>query len=273
MKKTVSLILFSLLCFSSCKTTAILPEKQKEFNPQEISYAEMSTFDMKVERKKIRQNVKFKIYGTLEEDTLTVQEIYWFDNWPNGWTEVKFAARGQLKIKKNNSKTYEIISPMEIEFPIMAKLRIKDSVLIEDQALKQFENRMDRITAAVEMLQDENNPYELKNKFIDYSEFEETIGSILFPEKYKYSRPFLQYANFKRNKENKEMYNFGDGIYWNTSYTEDVFPEFMWDVRNSGTLYKDWEENMDFFFYLYNWNHFFGKTAKMGSLKKITLSK
>lgn len=257
------------IAFTSCKTTNILPERQKDFSSENTVYAEMSTVRIKVGSRKIRQNVTFKLYGTLEGNIFSVNEIYWFDNWQNGWTEAKFAASGQLKLRKTNQKYYEVVTPIVMEFPTQAKLRIKDSVLIEDKALKTFENRMDRISSAIELLKDENAAFNLKNEFIPYPEFENIIGSVLFPEKYGFRNEFNYYSKFK-HLSHKEMFSLGDGVYWNIDYTKDVYPEYMWDVRNSGTLYKDWEENIDLFFYLYNWDFIFGNGAVNGSFKKIS---
>lgn len=262
--------LFFLMTFTSCLTTNILPEKQKGFKSTETEYAEMSNIEVKVNGKKYIQDSILKLYGEKKDDILTVNEIYWFNNWQNGWTEARFAANGKLKIKKTKSKYYEVLEAITIEFPIAAKLRIKDSVLIGDQALKTLQNRLDRITSAIDLLTEENAISGFNHEFIEFPDFEKTIGSILFPEKYGYKRDFIKYSNHNGSKKDKEKFLLRDGTYWNINFTKDVFPEYMWDVRNAGTLYRDWEETMDLFFYLYNWKFFFGQDAKEGSFKKIS---
>lgn len=264
-----------LICFAcgigiSCKTTSILPEKQKGFNSDETKIVEMETYFAKIGRKKIRQKIICKFYGSLKDDIFTVNEMYWFDNWTNGWTEAKFAVNGKLKISKRKSYHYEVVSPLEIEFPIMAKIRIKDTVLLGDDAIKALQNRYERIISAIDLLKDENAEFKMEKGFIDYPEFEKTIGKILFPEVYGFQKKFQIYATQKKMGKDKGNFVMADGIFWNHDYTQQVFPEFMWDVRNSGTLYKDWEENTDLFYCLYNWEYYFGEKVMPGTLKKIS---
>jgi hypothetical protein len=44
----------------------------------------------------------------------------------------------------------------------------------------------------------------------------------------------------------------GAGIVWDKQYTEKIFPEQYIELRNSGTLYRDFEEAQELFYTIYN---------------------
>jgi hypothetical protein len=57
-------------------------------------------------------------------------------------------------------------------------------------------------------------------------------------------------------EENAEWVRAED-IAWNTSYTKAVFAEDLWKVRDSGTLLRDWEETLDWIYFIYEWEELF----------------
>jgi hypothetical protein len=44
-----------------------------------------------------------------------------------------------------------------------------------------------------------------------------------------------------------------EDVNWNSAYTEQVFPEHLRAVRNSGTLLRDWEEAFEWIYLEYEW--------------------
>jgi hypothetical protein len=46
-----------------------------------------------------------------------------------------------------------------------------------------------------------------------------------------------------------------DDIKWNTDYTQRLFPEELWPVRNSGTMLRDWEEALAWIYLEYEWKN------------------
>ena len=52
-----------------------------------------------------------------------------------------------------------------------------------------------------------------------------------------------------------------EDISWNSSYTEMIFPEELLRVRDSGTLLRDWEETLDWIYFIYSWDDIFGFLA------------
>ncbi len=246
MKKLIGfcfVISFFCVFFSSCVSSKVEIPVKTNFYGVEIKTPK-------------KQNYKIKLYGTLKGDNLEVVTVYWFDNWANGWTEARFAATGNLKITPDNSKTvkYEVINPVVLEYPEAAKIRYKDTYLIDDDALKALNNRLSRIESINELIEQELYDY-------DYFEFELKVGEKFFPEKYKKSKTFADL-----NVESEKV--FGDGTYWNVEYTQSVFPEYMWETRTSGTLYRDWEEAFDLIYVTYIWNKLFGVGVD-GSLQII----
>jgi hypothetical protein len=72
-----------------------------------------------------------------------------------------------------------------------------------------------------------------------------TFSSVLYKtDKYKASSKDLQYGN---------------SVLWNKNYTEAVFPDHLKALRNSGSLYRDFEESLPLFFIEYNFNYYFDK--------------
>lgn len=194
------------------------------------------------------QHYILRFYGVLNGDSFEVLQAYWFDNWGNGWTEARFIATGVLQLgpeygKKKQSRLYSVMEPVVLEYPEVVKIRYKDTYLIGNDAITALNNRLLRIDAINEVIKENSST-------ASYSAFQEACGSLLFPEKYRKSaeRKML-------NKDSQKV--FGDGTNWNVEYTQKVFPEYMWEARNSGTLYRDWEEALDLIYVTYTWDNMF----------------
>lgn len=238
-------LIYTILClaaffsFTSCMSTRIDFTKKTELYHIEIETPGKQYFTL-------------KLYGELTENILEVTQVYWFDNWANGWTEVLFMATGTLKINPAQEvlRDYEVLTPVVLEYPERAKIRFKDTYIEKQEATKALNNRLSRIESINEVIAQ-------KFTTVDYETFKVNVGAYLFPEKYtahKYS-----YLDVKSllNKDSEKI--LGDGTYWNVDYTKSVYPEYMWETRNTGTLYRDWEEGMDLIYIIYSWNTMFGE--------------
>lgn len=247
MKKSVVKIvisIFSLFALSSCLSTKIDIGKKTDLCALEYS-TKGSDF-------------KLKFYGVQNaaETEIQVTQAYWFDNWRNGWTEVRFAASGVINVdKKKNRTVYTIVQPLKIEYVEAAKVRFKDTYLVGQDAVKALNNRLSRIESINEVLTEKYEGKRLEALVL-------TCGPYLFPEVYKKSMEYLALDK----TSNKIL---GDGTYWNETYTKEKYPEYMWEARNTGTLYRDWEEANDLIYILYNWNIIFceGQTVKFDRIK------
>jgi len=59
-----------------------------------------------------------------------------------------------------------------------------------------------------------------------------------------------------------DIFEKADDIRWNTGYTERVFSEELWPVRNSGTLLRDWEEAIFWLYLEYEWDSITEKLSR-----------
>lgn len=230
--------IISVLClFTSCLSTKVSPGKKTDLYCLELPVSK-------------KQDFTFRIYGVRNGNTIDVTNVYWFDNWGNGWTEALFVASGIIDIKQKNNKTqyYTVAQALNLEYPEAAKIRYKDTYLSIEESIRALSNRIERLNSMNEVIAE-------NHKDLDYSDFDSYYRDYLFPEKFKKSE-FRAKLNYKSEK------TFGDGTFWNNEYTESVFPEYMWDARSSGTLFRDWEEGFDLLYILYNWDKTFGDNAK-----------
>lgn len=246
MKKIFTLLssaLLSLIIFTSCVTTSIaIPKKTDLYGVQ-----------VKVPKS---QKYIIRLYGNLKADTLDVTTVYWFDNWANGWTEARFTATGEIKINHTSQKEdfCEIIQPIILVETEAAKIRYKDTYISGEDGIKALNNRLSRVEAINEEISKNDRKYE-------YSWFRDYYGDYFFPERFKKSQ-----FRIELNEESETI--FGDGVNWNVEYTKKLFPEYMWEARNTGTLYRDWEEAFDLIFVLNRWNDMFGEGSK-GTYKVV----
>ena len=127
--------------------------------------------------------------------------------------------------------------PVQISF---GRIRRYDTRITGNDALIYLRNRNERILALTEWMRDQGGGYD--------PDFVRHWGPILFPELARNrDRPqgWLREGDTRIRAEN---------VSWNTGYTERVFPEMLWNVRNSGTLLRDWEEALEWIHLKYEWN-------------------
>ncbi|MCL2608739.1 MAG: hypothetical protein FWD94_02400 [Treponema sp.] len=111
------------------------------------------------------------------------------------------------------------------------RIRRYDTRIAGDRALDYLNNRYQRILALSEWMLTLDAP-----KVSGPEAFRSRFGPLLFPELVPArARPegWLREGDRRRRAEN---------VNWNLDYTERTFPEELWNVRNSGTLLRDWEE-------------------------------
>ena len=144
------------------------------------------------------------------------------------------------------------------------KIRYRDTIIEHDAAVRQFQGRSDRIAAAVEILKENGSLFwssEAEIKYPRYSikgslkekGFVNAVQQLFFPELFGYVSPYIQ--------SEKEEFIRADEYSWDAGYTKKVFPEHFHEVRNSGTIYRDWIESKRYFYFLYRYNEVFGKEA------------
>ena len=56
-------------------------------------------------------------------------------------------------------------------------------------------------------------------------------------------------------RQKDDVFKITEDINWNTGFTERVFPQELIEVRNSGTLFRDWEEALGWIYMEYEWEN------------------
>jgi len=176
---------------------------------------------------------------------MTVDQMHWFSNWHDGWTEADITTTGTLLLEKNGSKwDVSVLSKLVPEQTTAAKVRYRDTIKRNDEAVSLMNRRIERITATVELLA-KQLPVENFSLSSGIEAFRKAAGSILFPELYGYP------AGKTKSADTGENRNRGEGYSWDVVYTKEAFPEYMTDIRNTGTLFRDWEESTDLIYFMY----------------------
>jgi hypothetical protein len=191
----------------------------------------------------LEQFPAIKIHGSMpdENGAFHLTSLEYLGGSPHGWNEyrIDLAATGNLVLGETTAALSipdEIIS-VEIS---AGRIRRFDTRITGTEALASLGNRRERILALTEWM---SAPHDL-----DRDDFEKYWKSVLFPELVsKRKRP-------KDWRQEGDTWARAEDIRWNTSYTERVFPEELWSIRNSGTMLRDWEEAFEWIYVEYSWN-------------------
>ena len=104
-----------------------------------------------------------KIAAVPENDReYEVRSVYWFSNWRDGWTEVRFSAAGTITVQRTDKQTFilQVTEPVTVTVPEQASLRYEDTLLEDDRALTQMTDRWNRIEAVCAWLSQNGLGYE-----------------------------------------------------------------------------------------------------------------
>jgi len=162
------------------------------------------------------------------------------------WNEFRLELSGDGKLVLDRTTAsisvhHDSVEPIQITF---ARIKRYDTRLSGNEALSLLRNRHERIKAITEWM----NSNETAPKGINIKKFEEYWKPVLFPELVpKKKRP----ADWQREND---QWNRAESINWNKSYTERLFPEELREIRNSGTMLRDWEEAFDWLYNEYEWS-------------------
>jgi len=163
----------------------------------------------------------------------------------HGWNEytLEMAGSGSLAL----TETAAVISmSTEIE-PVQitaGRIHRYDTRITGGEAVTSLRNRRERIAAVAEWMSSLDAP---QGKTV--RGFEKYWKPVLFPETVSgKKRP----SGWKREDD---QFQRAEDIRWNKSYTERVFPQELKEVRNSGTLLKDWEEALSWIYMEYEWKN------------------
>jgi len=163
----------------------------------------------------------------------------------HGWNEFRMDIAGEGRLILDGT-TAAISVQHEIEAIQISFARIKryDTRLSGKEAISGLRNRHERVKTIAEWM----NSRESAPKGIDVKNFEKYWKPVLFPETVlKNKRP-------PDWRQENDQWNRADSINWNKTYTERMFPEELREIRNSGTMLRDWEEALDWLYNEYEWS-------------------
>ncbi|MBN2546900.1 MAG: hypothetical protein JXB50_13955 [Spirochaetes bacterium] len=287
MKKTIILCLFIItIAVFGCKTIAKYSSTKKYAASDSLNAPE-STLSIKETTKgekyaeltspflgwsSLRGQLKNGQNGDLLFD---INEIRLFGSWPNGWTEGFCEAYGKIVFKKKDNTYFsKVIDNLEIFEIKSGGIRYIDNFYIDNDGAKKVKERIERSQKLIDFLKTKNfdkfygNP--LKDTKYGIS-FKKATHVYLFPEtkgfgglERKKLLPDIYYKNTTTNTDltddktkRTSKYQFAQGYLWNKDYTSRVFPEDLQALRNTGSLWRDYEEAIQIIFTLYNIDYYF----------------
>jgi len=180
-----------------------------------------------------------------ENGAFSLNSLEYLSGSVHGWNEYSMELLGSGLLSLGETCVLEISGEIEQIQISSGRIQRYDTRLTGAQALTSLRNRNERIIAAAAWMAAFNAPE--KQMIEDIEDFESFWKPILFPELVsKKKRPdgwYMEGDIFVKNED----------IRWNTGYTERVFQEDLYPVRNSGTMLRDWEETLSWIYLTYEW--------------------
>jgi hypothetical protein len=173
---------------------------------------------------------------------IDLMRLEWFDNWANGWTQASFLLDGRLVIEQAPTGwSLAVDKAPELDTVESASIRYFDTYVRDEKGLTEFSHRWDRIQALAG---------DLLRRFPDAARIRDirTLRSYLFPEIYGYDSP----------SERGHAKTAVQGITWDTDYTKEHFAEPLRILRDSGTLFRDYEESPGLWSLALAWKDYWG---------------
>lgn len=195
-----------------------------------------------------------EIIGEMEADdptVCTVVAVNMIGNWPNGWTYCRYEASGKYRFIESGSAYWvKAIDPLELWEIEKGEIRYFDTYYRGDDGLHKARQRVDRMRELARFLQKDKEFAEvsgsLKKTTVFGQPFKAVQGAFLFPEYY--------------DREKVSGVGLLDkGEAWDAAYTTREFPEQLQSLRDSGSLWRDYEEAPQMLLALYNLDFVSGK--------------
>ena len=187
--------------------------------------------------------------------TFHMDYLEWFGNWHKGWTEARFSLVGSVKLlPRGDFWDLTVLEVPVIGAVLEGEVRYKEDKFYGDRSRDMVSRRWTRIQAAAPFIRETLNPaaYTFGDKKAGYDSrsFRKDLEQLLFPEVAGYSPAHPEPAIGEKVPDRFER---GEGIWWDTLYSGNFIPEELRAVRNSGTLYRDYEEASRLFLLAITW--------------------
>jgi hypothetical protein len=192
----------------------------------------------------------FRLRATLplEDGVIEFTSLEFLSSHPFGWNEftLELFGEGSFTAAGNTALLRIEEAPERVQLTA-GRISLKESRLAADEALRSLRNRRERILALTEWMKGQDG----LPAFAGQGAFEAYWKGRLFPELVsKKERPPEWSAagnDFVR----------ADSVNWNRDYTRRVFPEGLWEYRDSAALLRDWEEGAAWIYLEYAWDSIF----------------
>jgi len=287
MKNSVILnLIIIFFALNSCKTIAQY-SSTKKYAVNDSSKAPETTLRIK----QIKKGDQFaelnsqllgwsSLRGHLKKEqnenlTFEINEIRLFGSWPNGWTEAVYEANGKIIFtKKENSYISKVVDDLEIFEIKYGGIRYIDNFYINNDGANKVKDRIERSKQLVNFLKERkfDKFYGSPSRQTKYGKsFKNATQIYLFPESKGFNGlekknllPEIYYKNSVSLQDatgdktvKKSKYQFAQGYLWNKDYTARVFPANLHELRNTGSLWRDYEEAIQIIFTLYNLDYYY----------------
>ena len=203
-----------------------------------------------------------KIRGNAPDDSgeFSLTALDYLGGSYNGWNEYSLELYGQGTMTLGEtSATMSIPQESETVQISWGRIRRYDTRITGNEALTLLRNRHERILALTEWM----NSLDGSPKGLSLDDFERHWKPVLFPETVsRKKRP----DDWQREDD---QWVRAEDIRWNAGYTERVFPELLRNIRNSGTMLRDWEEAIGWMYYVYEWDRILGQLAEETVLGRV----
>ncbi|MDR3336479.1 MAG: hypothetical protein LBT16_04675, partial [Treponema sp.] len=172
----------------------------------------------------------------------------------NGWNEFTRELVGEGSFR-NDASAGVLVIQGETEFLDISAGRIRrnDTRLTGAEALTALRNRQARVDALKGWMDAYLAGKDSGRAFQNQDAFEKYWRSILFPEMVSSRKRPPEWAAAGQGSEG-EVWQTGEDVRWNRNYTALAFPEELRELRNSGTMLRDWEESLSWIYYQFEWD-------------------
>jgi len=176
-------------------------------------------------------------------------------------------------IVKNTGGSYTltVIDKLEILDTIEGEIRYFNDYYRKETGLKKVKDRMVRIIAVCDFIKKQNfTPVfgHLKKETKYGKSFISTVQPFLFPETMT-NKP-EEYKTILKEKSGNfdDNWSLVEDRLWNKLYTKKIFPEYLQTARDSGTLWRDFEESKGLMMMMYNLDYYFNTILTGSTFEK-----
>ncbi|MHB9292354.1 hypothetical protein Holit_01451 [Hollandina sp. SP2] len=230
----------------------------------EIRYIQAKKGDPAMEKLVVSLSAYPEIYfwasAPDKEGRVFLEELHFLGSSYSGWNQFTVELAGEARlILQRNSALWQGPGSIEQVQISWGKIRRNQKLLSGEDALTALRNRYVRIAALTEWMHTQEDLPD----FTRLEDFDAYWKPLLMPElaprKKRPAAWTTEAASWVR----------GEQVSWNQHYTEQVFPETLWVLRNSGALLRDWEEALPWIYLDYQWDRVLQGISPAQILTKI----